>query len=167
VVSSDPAHARSIGRLVVRDPCLSLRNYTNNLLREGFTPGDIADGGSDKLIDSLVLHGPPGQILDGLRMHHAAGADHVGIQVIGEPGETPMAGFRSVIILAFRPSLHASSYSGQRQPSQDGYKAGKRSSPDPGDPPHRTTHDGPGRRMHQSPAEPRVRAPLTARALAW
>ena len=38
VVSSDPAHARSIGRLAVPDPYLSLRNYTNNLLREGFTP---------------------------------------------------------------------------------------------------------------------------------
>ena len=38
----------------------------------------------------------PGQILDGLRMHHAAGADHVGIQVIGEPGETPIAGFRQL-----------------------------------------------------------------------
>ncbi len=96
VVSSDPAHARSIGRLAVPDPYLSLRNYTNNLLREGFTPGDIANEGSDKLIDSLVLHGSPGQILDGLRMHHAASADHVGIQVIGKPGETPMAGFRQL-----------------------------------------------------------------------
>jgi probable F420-dependent oxidoreductase len=96
VVSSDPAHARSIGRLAVPDPYLSLRNYTNNLLREGFTPGDIANEGSDKLIDSLVLHGSPGQILDGLRTHHAASADHVGIQVIGKPGETPMAGFRQL-----------------------------------------------------------------------
>lgn len=43
MVSTDPAHARSLGRPVVRDPYLSLRNYTNNLLREGFTPGDIAD----------------------------------------------------------------------------------------------------------------------------
>jgi probable F420-dependent oxidoreductase len=96
VVSADPAHARSIGRPMVRDPYLSLRNYTNNLLREGFTPGDIADGGSDRLIDSLVLHGTPGQILDGLRTHHAAGADHVGIQVIADPGETPLAGLRTL-----------------------------------------------------------------------
>jgi probable F420-dependent oxidoreductase len=97
VVSADPVHARSIGRPMVRDPYLSLRNYTNNMLREGFTPGDIADGGSDKLIDSLVLHGTPGQILDGLRMHHAAGADHVGIQVVAGPGETPMAGYRALV----------------------------------------------------------------------
>ncbi len=81
---------------MVRDPYLSLRNYTNNMLREGFTPGDIADGGSDKLIDSLVLHGTPGQVLDGLRAHHAAGADHVGIQVVASPGETPMVGFRAL-----------------------------------------------------------------------
>lgn len=47
-------------------------------------------------MDSLVLHGSPGQNLDGLRTHHAAGADHVGIQVIGEPGETPTAGFRQL-----------------------------------------------------------------------
>jgi probable F420-dependent oxidoreductase len=96
VVSADPVHARSIGRPMVRDPYLSLRNYTNNMLREGFTPGDIADGGSDKLIDSLVLHGTPGQVLDGLRTHHAAGADHVAIQVVASPGETPMAGFRAL-----------------------------------------------------------------------
>lgn len=96
VVSTDPVHARSIGRPVVRDPYLSLRNYTNSLLREGFTLGDIADGGSDKLIDSLVLHGTPRQTLDGLRRHHAAGADHVGIQVIADPGEAPVAGFRAL-----------------------------------------------------------------------
>jgi len=69
VVSSDAAHARSIGRLAVPDPYLSLRNYTNNLLREGFTPGDIANEGSDKLIDPLVLHGSPG--------HH----ENIGVQV--------------------------------------------------------------------------------------
>jgi probable F420-dependent oxidoreductase len=96
VVSADPVHARSIGRPMVRDPYLSLRNYTNNMLREGFTPGDTAGGGSDKLIDSLVLHGTPGQVLDGLRTHHAAGAEHVGIQVVAGPGETPMAGFRAL-----------------------------------------------------------------------
>ncbi|HXB50544.1 MAG TPA: hypothetical protein VNW50_22535 [Streptosporangiaceae bacterium] len=46
-------------------------------------------------IDSLVLHGTPRQVLDGARMHHAAGADHVGIQVLASPGETPMAGYRA------------------------------------------------------------------------
>jgi probable F420-dependent oxidoreductase len=98
VVSTDPAHARSLVRPVVRDPYLSLRNYTNNLLREGFTPQRHRRRGSNKLIDSLVLHSSPGQILDGLRTHHAAGADHVGIQVIGEPGETPTAGFRQLAV---------------------------------------------------------------------
>jgi hypothetical protein len=34
--------------------------------------------------------------LDGLRRHVAAGADHVGIQVIADPGETPMPGFRAL-----------------------------------------------------------------------
>ena len=96
VVSADSVHARSIARPMVRDPYLSLRNYTNNMMREGFTPGDIVDGGSDKLTDSLVLHGTPGQVLDGLCTHHVAGADHVAIQVVASPGETPMAGFRAL-----------------------------------------------------------------------
>ena len=32
---------------------LGLRNYTNNLLGHGFTSQDIAEGGSDRLIDFL------------------------------------------------------------------------------------------------------------------
>ena len=36
---------------------LGLRNYTSNLLRLGFTEQDIADGGSDRLIDAIIPHG--------------------------------------------------------------------------------------------------------------
>ena len=80
---------------MVGDPYLSLRNYTN-MLRKGSPPCDIADRGSGKLIDSLVLHGTPWQVLDGLRTHRASGADHVAIQVLASPGETPLAGFRAL-----------------------------------------------------------------------
>ena len=36
---------------------LGLRNYTSNLLRFGFTERDVADGGSDRLIDAVIPHG--------------------------------------------------------------------------------------------------------------
>jgi hypothetical protein len=36
------------------------------------------------LIDALVLHGESDEVAEGLRAHVAAGADHVGIQAVGE-----------------------------------------------------------------------------------
>jgi len=35
---------------------LGLRNYTNNLMRHGFTEADVDGSGSDALIDALVAH---------------------------------------------------------------------------------------------------------------
>jgi probable F420-dependent oxidoreductase len=65
---------------------LRLSNYTNNLLRHGYTEADIADGGSDRLIDELVPHGDAAHIAEAIRAHVDAGADHVCPQVVGEPG---------------------------------------------------------------------------------
>lgn len=96
VVSTDPEIARAIGRAFVRVPYLGLRNYVNNLLRHGFTAEDVADGGSDRLIDALVLHGTPEQIKAGLAAHLNAGANHVGIQVLVAPGDDPMPGYRAL-----------------------------------------------------------------------
>lgn len=33
---------------------LGLASYVNNLRRHGFTEADLADGGSDRLVDALV-----------------------------------------------------------------------------------------------------------------
>ena len=49
-------------------------------MRWGFSPEDVADLGSDRLIDALVAHGSPEQVAAKLRAHVAAGADHVAIQ---------------------------------------------------------------------------------------
>ncbi|MFD0924445.1 LLM class F420-dependent oxidoreductase [Williamsia deligens] len=83
VLESDPETARSIGRPPVDTPYLHLRNYVANLKRLGWSDDDIADGGSDALIDALVAHGTGEQIRDQVDAHLAAGADHVAIQVLG------------------------------------------------------------------------------------
>src|SRR5258707_10651796 len=57
VLSTDPEKARAIGRAFVEKPYLGLRNYVNNLLRYGFTAEDVGGGGSNRLVDALVLHG--------------------------------------------------------------------------------------------------------------
>jgi probable F420-dependent oxidoreductase len=65
---------------------LGLRNYTNNLLNHGFSEVDIADGGSDRLIDALVPHGRADEIAAAAREHLTAGADHVCLQTVGVAG---------------------------------------------------------------------------------
>jgi probable F420-dependent oxidoreductase len=96
VVSTDSKRARAIGRAFVEKPYLGLRNYVNNLLRHGFTAEDVADGGSNRLIDALVLHGTPEHIKAGLAAHLDAGANHVSVQVLVAPGDDPMPGYRAL-----------------------------------------------------------------------
>ncbi len=58
-------------------------NYTTNLLKFGFTEQDIANGGSDRLIDAVIPHGSAEQIADAIHAHFEAGADHVCLQPLG------------------------------------------------------------------------------------
>ena len=91
-LEADPARARALGRPSVK-PYLRLTNYTTNLQRLGFTPQDVAGEGSDHLIDALVVSGDDAEIRRRFEGHHHAGADHVAIQLIAEPGTDLDAGF--------------------------------------------------------------------------
>lgn len=82
------------GRVIARANMvryLRLVNYRNSLLREGWTEDDLSGDGSNRLVDELVLHGELDHLVAGLRAHIEAGADHVGIQVLGDD---PVAGYR-------------------------------------------------------------------------
>src|SRR3954451_17554992 len=83
VVDSDPTRGRAVARDYAR-LYLGLRNYTQRLLDFGFSDADLADGGSDRLIDTLVPHGSAGQIAEVGLAHLDAGADHVCLQPLGE-----------------------------------------------------------------------------------
>ena len=85
VVESDPVRARAIARDYAQ-LYLGLSNYTQRLLDCGFTEADIADGGSDQLIDAIVPHGSAAQIGEVVHAHLDAGADHVCLQPLGEQG---------------------------------------------------------------------------------
>jgi probable F420-dependent oxidoreductase len=82
VLVADPARARAIGRPKVATSYLGLVNYRNNLRRLGFTDEDLADEGSDRLIDALVAHGTPGTVADRLAKHLDEGADEVAVQLL-------------------------------------------------------------------------------------
>ena len=81
VVDTDEERGRASARNYAA-MYLTLSNYTNNLLRYGFTEADIADGGSDRLIDAVIPHGSAEQIAQTVHEHLDAGADHVCLQVV-------------------------------------------------------------------------------------
>ena len=82
VLDPDPstARAKARGHLAMY---LGLPNYTNNWLRHGYTEADLAGGGSDRLVDDLVVWGDLDTVVAGVEAHRSAGADHVCVQVIG------------------------------------------------------------------------------------
>jgi probable F420-dependent oxidoreductase len=84
-LDGDADRARDKARTYA-DRYLGLSNYANNLLRCGFTAADLANGGSDRLIDAVVPHGTADDVAPIARAHLAAGANHVVIQSVGEDG---------------------------------------------------------------------------------
>jgi probable F420-dependent oxidoreductase len=81
VLASDAATARAAARRHMKR-YLELDNYANNLRRLGWTDADIANGGSDALVDAIVAWGDASAIRARVEDHLTRGADHVCIQVI-------------------------------------------------------------------------------------
>jgi probable F420-dependent oxidoreductase len=94
VVDPDPESGREKARGYA-DLYLRLTNYTSNLLRFGFTERDIADGGSDRLIDAVVPHGSAEAIGEAVQAHFDAGADHICLQPVGH-GPEPLDDYRAL-----------------------------------------------------------------------
>ncbi|WP_033327774.1 LLM class F420-dependent oxidoreductase [Streptomyces yerevanensis] len=81
VLETDPDRARSLARDSLA-MYLTLPNYTNSFLRFGFTEDDFADGGSDRLIDTLFAWGDDDRIRERIDAFYTAGADHVAFQLV-------------------------------------------------------------------------------------
>jgi len=96
VVEEDPAEARRIARGLLAF-YMTLPNYLRAWERIGFGPEDLAEGGSDRMVDAVVAWGGPEAIAERVRAHLDAGADHVCLQVLDpDPDGVPMAGWRAL-----------------------------------------------------------------------
>jgi probable F420-dependent oxidoreductase len=96
VLETDATTARTIARAHMQ-MYLTLPNYVNNLKRLGFGDADVANGGSDRLVDAIVAWGSAETVMQRIRAHHDAGADHVCIQVLdADPNALPMRQWREL-----------------------------------------------------------------------
>jgi probable F420-dependent oxidoreductase len=85
-LETNPVRARALARKALAR-YMRLDNYRHNWLRIGFTEQDLAEGGSERFIDSMVLWGDAEKVQQGLQAHYEAGATHVCIQPVHEEGD--------------------------------------------------------------------------------
>jgi probable F420-dependent oxidoreductase len=79
VLASDPTEARARSRAAMAW-YLDTPNYLDNLRWLGFSDADFEDGGSDALVDALIVAGDEEAIRTRVREHLDAGATQVAIQ---------------------------------------------------------------------------------------
>jgi probable F420-dependent oxidoreductase len=95
-------HEPSKARRVARQACafyLRLSHYQKSMRRLRFGENDLANDGSDRLIDALVAWGDAEDLARRLRAHRDAGATHVCIQPI-DPDGSPRPDLRALGALA-------------------------------------------------------------------
>jgi len=101
VLSEDPAAAHATARRHMKR-YLELDNYVNNLRRLGWGDADLADGGSDKLVDAIVAWGGTAAIRSRIDEHRERGADHVCLQVLrADPKGSPTADLEPIARAVF------------------------------------------------------------------
>jgi probable F420-dependent oxidoreductase len=99
---TDPAAARAIARQAMQT-YLGLPNYVRNLRALGYGDDDVANGGSDRLVDAIVAWGSIDAVVARVKAHHDAGADHVCLQVLrANPAELPLEEWRAIAAALLR-----------------------------------------------------------------
>ncbi len=100
VVTTDRSAGLDIARAFARH-YLVLPNYANNLRRLGWGDDDIANDGSDRLIDAVVAIGDVDAIVGRVNAHLDAGADHVCVQIRAERSNEPSVATYRELAAAF------------------------------------------------------------------
>ncbi len=103
-VSAVLTNDRSAGLRIARGFArhyLALPNYANNLRRLGWGDDDLAGEGSERLINAVVVIGDVDTIVERVRAHHEAGADHVCLQIKAESSADPSLDAYRQIAAAF------------------------------------------------------------------
>ena len=101
VLTTDPVAGREVARAFAKT-YLALPNYANSLRRLGWRDEDLAADGSDRLIDAVIACGDVDRIVERVRAHLEAGADHVAVQVraasVSDPAPEAYAELASALL---------------------------------------------------------------------
>ena len=93
VLSTNADEARRVGRAFAKH-YFALPNYANNLRRLGWSDEDIANDGSDRLIDAVIAWGDVDAVVGRAKAHLDGGADHVCVQLRAESSaDQALAGY--------------------------------------------------------------------------
>ncbi len=96
VLNKNPIQAKEWARAFMA-PYLRLPNYTNNLLRLGYTEDDFQHGGSNQLVDAIVAWGTPEDVLLRVGDHLNAGASSVCLRIVtDQPAPIPHSQMRDL-----------------------------------------------------------------------
>lgn len=95
VLETDPSKAREIARTHMA-VYLGLPNYANNLMRLGYTEEELTNA-DDRVVDAIVAWGTLDDVLDRVKAHQDAGANHVCIQVLeADRAAVPLDAWRAI-----------------------------------------------------------------------
>ena len=95
---TDAAKAREVARQTLAF-YLPLPNYRRNWMRLGFSEQDLAEGGSERFLDAMVVWGNESVIQQRIQAHFDAGASHVCIQALHPEGQ-PVPDWNALAALA-------------------------------------------------------------------
>ena len=87
ILENDRAVALRTARAVLAF-YLTLPNYLRSFKTMGFNDADFAEGGSDRLIDALIVSGNEKAIRDRIAAHHRSGATHVCVTMVPAQANT-------------------------------------------------------------------------------
>lgn len=100
VLTTDRQAGLRIARAFARN-YLALPNYANNLRRLGWSDEDLANDGSDRLLDAVIAIGDVDTVVNRIRAHLDAGADTVCLQLRAEKSTDPALDAYAEIRAAF------------------------------------------------------------------
>jgi probable F420-dependent oxidoreductase len=101
ILDTDLARAKEQARAMVGMYIGAAQHQRNNMRRLGFTDDDLAGGGSDRLVDALVVRGDIDAIATRVQEHFDAGADHVCLQPLTQDKtKPPLREWRELAALA-------------------------------------------------------------------
>jgi len=100
ILETDAARARAAARRYM-EIYLRAPNYIRSVKNVGFTDADVADNGSDRLVDAIVAWGTADKIRERIEAHLKAGANHVCILPVRADNQ-PLPDLKAVEALAPR-----------------------------------------------------------------